>query len=338
MLKKSLIPKHQLGSPVAKLAQQKSSGSWGSRGQGNEGQSALENGLSWIWDKISNAEEYASRGLDWVIGAIDPTLTAEEAVESGIARREYESVPHYEMMSVDGKVMPVITYLPPQGGIALLPTLVAGAPARVAEAHARLVPRWRSAAVRESQFKHGLGSKKGTPLEQTKSWQAYQKALQEYKDELAYAGLSPSETRVITDVNKKLKRDSKQYQAVVRKQDKEIRETKKQKEATKRSKYMTNGDGRTIADVGRISKKEYDLLDNYMSNSPTLRKRLIKHQTRVNGATSPEQQKQMVESWNIERLKFLRDNPNYQKQVSKLYNMLENTYGIKLDNQLSKLK
>lgn len=338
-MKKQLIKKSQLGGPISGLAQQRSSGSWGNRGQGNEGESALENGLSWVWDKISNVGEYASRGLDWAIGAIDPTMTAQEAVDRGIVRREYESEPHYDIAeTVEGEYIPIVTYLPPQGGIAPLPTLVAGAPARVAEAYARLVPKWRSAAVRESQFKHGLGSKKGTPLESTKSWQAYEKALQEYKDELAYAGLSPSETRVITDVNKKLKRDNTQYQAVVRKQDKEIRETKKQKEATKRSKYMATGDGRTIADVGRISKKEYDLLDNYMSNSPTLRKRLVKHQTRVSGAANQEQKKQMIESWNIERLKFLRDNPNYQKEVSKLYNMLENTYGAKLDNQLSKLK
>lgn len=338
MLKKSLIPKHQLGGPIARLAQQKSSGSWGNRGEGNEGESALENGLSWAWDKFENWDEYASRGLDWIIGAIDPNITANEAVKQGIARREYQSVPHYEMMYVDGKEAPVLTYLPPQGGIAPLPTLVAGSPVRVAEAYERLVPRWRSAAVRESQFKHGLGSKKGTPLEQTKSWQAYEKALQEYNDELVYAGLSPSETRVITDVNKSLKRDNKRYQSVVRKQNKEIPETKKQKEAAKHSKYMTTGDGRNIADVGRISKKEYDLLNNYMSNSPTLRKRLIKHQARVMDATTPQQKQQMIESWNIERLKFLRDNPNYQKQVSKLYNMLENNYGAKLDKQLSKLK
>lgn len=45
MLKRKLIPKHQLGGPVARLSQQKSSGSWGNRGQGNELQSALENGL-----------------------------------------------------------------------------------------------------------------------------------------------------------------------------------------------------------------------------------------------------------------------------------------------------
>lgn len=338
MLKKSLIPKHQLGGPVAKLAQQKSSGSWGNRGQGNEGQSALENGLSWIWGKISNAEEYASRGLDWVIGAVDPTLTAEEAVESGIARREYESVPHYEMMSVDGKVMPVITYLPPQGGIAPLPTLATGAPARVAEAHARLVPRWRSAAVRESQFKHGLGSKKGTPLEQTKSWQAYQKALQEYNDELTYAGLTPSEARIVTDPSKQLKRDSKKYQSVVRKQNKELYENKKRKVERKMNEYMVTGDGRTIGNLGRIAKKEYDLLDNYMNNSPTLRKKLIKHQARMSETTNPSSQQQMLESWNIERLKFLRDNPNYQKEVAKLYDMLENKYGVKLNKQLSKLK
>ena len=54
--------------------------------------------------------------------------------------------------------------------------------------------------------------------------------------------------------------------------------------------------------------------------------------------TNPSSQQQMLESWNIERLKFLRDNPNYQKEVAKLYDMLENKYGVKLNKQLSKLK
>jgi hypothetical protein len=75
-MKKQLIKKHQLGGPIAGLSQQRSSGSWGNRGQGNEGESLLENGLSWVWDKISNVGEYTSRGLDWAIGAIDPTMTA----------------------------------------------------------------------------------------------------------------------------------------------------------------------------------------------------------------------------------------------------------------------
>jgi len=43
------------------------------------------------------------------------------------------------------------------------------------------------------------------------------------------------------------------------------------------NEYMATGDGRTIGNLGRIAKKEYDLLDNYMNNSPTLRKKLIKH-------------------------------------------------------------
>lgn len=45
-MKKQLIKKNQLGGPIAGLAQQRSSGSWGNRGQGNEGESLLENGLT----------------------------------------------------------------------------------------------------------------------------------------------------------------------------------------------------------------------------------------------------------------------------------------------------
>jgi hypothetical protein len=67
-MKKQLIPKNQLGGPIARLAQPTNNkGSWGNRGQGNEGQSFIENALYTIGDlngllttidKLANPEKY----------------------------------------------------------------------------------------------------------------------------------------------------------------------------------------------------------------------------------------------------------------------------------------
>jgi hypothetical protein len=67
-MKKQLIPKNQLGGPIARLAQPTNNkGSWGNRGQGNEGQSFIENALYTIGDlggalttidKLINPEKY----------------------------------------------------------------------------------------------------------------------------------------------------------------------------------------------------------------------------------------------------------------------------------------
>lgn len=67
---KKLIKKCQYGTPRGGLVYHQSSGSWGDRGQGNELQSALENGLTgmwngvkWIGDKVFNAGDYIENGL-----------------------------------------------------------------------------------------------------------------------------------------------------------------------------------------------------------------------------------------------------------------------------------
>lgn len=67
-MKKQLIKKSQLGGPIARLAQPvNNKGSWGNRGQGNEGQSFIENALYTIGDlggalttidKLINPEKY----------------------------------------------------------------------------------------------------------------------------------------------------------------------------------------------------------------------------------------------------------------------------------------
>lgn len=67
-MKKHLIPKNQLGGPIARLAQPTNNkGSWGDRGPGNEGQSFIENalytigdlgGLLTLGDKLLHPEKY----------------------------------------------------------------------------------------------------------------------------------------------------------------------------------------------------------------------------------------------------------------------------------------
>jgi hypothetical protein len=87
-MSKKLIKKCQYGTPRGGLVYHQSSGSWGDRGQGNELQSALENGLTGVWngvkwvgDKVINAGDYIGRGLAYVTGLIPGGQTAQEAYE-----------------------------------------------------------------------------------------------------------------------------------------------------------------------------------------------------------------------------------------------------------------
>ena len=59
---------HQTGTVKGGLQPQQYSGSWGDRGRGNELQSVLENGLSWVTDKVMNFGDYVDQGLSYVIG------------------------------------------------------------------------------------------------------------------------------------------------------------------------------------------------------------------------------------------------------------------------------
>lgn len=74
-----LIPKHQQGARLRHIDQ--SDTTWGNRGQGNELQSALENGLSWIGDKVINGFDYLDQGLAYITGLIPGGMTADEALQ-----------------------------------------------------------------------------------------------------------------------------------------------------------------------------------------------------------------------------------------------------------------
>ena len=78
-MKNKLIAKHQQGARLKYVDQ--SGTTWGNRGQGNELQSALENGLSWVGDKVINGFDYLDQGLAYITGLIPGGMTADEALQ-----------------------------------------------------------------------------------------------------------------------------------------------------------------------------------------------------------------------------------------------------------------
>lgn len=72
---------HQTGTVKGGLQPRNNSGTWGNRGQGNELQSAFENGLSWVGDKIMNFGDYVDQGISYLAGTLPGGQTAEEALQ-----------------------------------------------------------------------------------------------------------------------------------------------------------------------------------------------------------------------------------------------------------------
>lgn len=142
------IQKFQKGSVKGGLINHEYSGTWGNRGQGNELQSALENGLSWTWDKISNAGDYIEQGLGWVIGLIPGGMSQEEYVQDiknkQLARNSGEI--GYVNHSGKYKLFPT-TGIPPK-----LPGLPKNPSNEILDVYNRLKKLRSSWTVRESQL------------------------------------------------------------------------------------------------------------------------------------------------------------------------------------------
>ena len=91
MNKKKLISKCNYGTNRGGLVHHDriTPGTWGNRGSGNELESALENGLSTVWngvkwvgDKVFNAGDYIDQGLAYMIGLIPGGMSAQESLEN----------------------------------------------------------------------------------------------------------------------------------------------------------------------------------------------------------------------------------------------------------------
>lgn len=75
------IQKCQYGTSRGGLVNYPNFGSWGDRGEGNELQSALENGLSQAADKVVNFGAYIDQGLAYLAGALPGGMTAQESLQ-----------------------------------------------------------------------------------------------------------------------------------------------------------------------------------------------------------------------------------------------------------------
>lgn len=196
-----LIKKCKYGTPRGGLVPHQESGSWGDRGQGNELQSALENGLSgmwngvkWIGDKVINAGDYIDRGLSYAVGLIPGGETAEEALEN----KKREQNPQYETSTslstgetyntpywIDTKGEK--HYYPSTGTPPPLPALPANAPGSLVAIHnqmKKLIQSWR---VGERRYQ-ALGM--ADAMANSKTAQRYNQFLRAFEEGMAAMGKS----------------------------------------------------------------------------------------------------------------------------------------------------
>ena len=103
--------------PKTLISHSEYSGSWGNRGQGNELQSALEKGLSWVGDKIINFEDYIDDGIAYLVGALPGGQTSQQAVQTARDYRNTMPGEYYTTATGEQKIKPIIvTGLPPVVG------------------------------------------------------------------------------------------------------------------------------------------------------------------------------------------------------------------------------
>lgn len=91
------IQKCQQGTSRGGLTNQDYSGTWGDRGKGNELQSAFENGLSWIADKVVNLGDYVEDGLAYLGGLLPGGQTSSQAVQTQRNKREAKPGEQYKI-------------------------------------------------------------------------------------------------------------------------------------------------------------------------------------------------------------------------------------------------
>lgn len=112
---------HQTGTVKGGLQPQQYSGTWGDRGQGNELQSALENGLSWVGDKVVNFWDYLDKGFDkgvsFIFGESQPT-------ERQLLVEQLTNNPNVTLVDSYGNETPYSANVINTGVVPVLPKLV----------------------------------------------------------------------------------------------------------------------------------------------------------------------------------------------------------------------
>ena len=224
------IQKCQTGTPRGGLVNHQNSGTWGDRGQGNELQSALENGLSWAADKVMNFGDYVDQGLSYVTGLLPGGQTSEEAVQdtklSQSARNAGE--PGYMNTYREYQMFPM-TGMPPA-----LPALPKNASPELTDMYNGLVKQWRSYSARESQMK------KDGILDKLKST----RTVKRYEEKEKAFNNAVEEFKANQPHLKKMKND--------------VVLTRKQNVSFKRNKAAATGDGRaTNSGRSRVTEAQW---------------------------------------------------------------------------------
>lgn len=211
------------------------SGTWGNRGQGNELQSALENGLSGLWngakwafDKVINAPDYVEDGINYVYGLIPGGPTPEESVQDGRLARNTPFGESYTNSQGNTYVNMLNTGTPPP-----LPGLPKNPSAQTLALYNRLIPTRKSYSVRESQLR-SLGQLDKLP--QTKTYKLYHQLLNEFNK-----SLKPTK---VTD---------------------NIKLTRRQTASFKSHKSMNDGDNRhALSGRSSIKERQWDEVERMM--------------------------------------------------------------------------
>lgn len=234
------IQKYQTGTVKGGLQPQQYSGSWGDRGQGNELQSAFENGLSWVADKVVNAGDYIDQGISYLTGLIPGGMTADESLQDTKLAQSARNAGEPGYMDIYGEYQ-----MFPNAGVAPLPTPLKNPSPELSQMYDGLKKlRW-NVQIRESQLrKAGQLDKIESTLTAKKykdAEQAYLNAVEEFKAN------QPHMKRMTNDV------------ILTRKQDASF----------KRNKAAATGDGRAN-NQGRpiLKERQWDWVEEMMRKDP----------------------------------------------------------------------
>lgn len=247
------IQKYQTGTVKGDLQPQQYSGSWGDRGQGNELQSAFENGLSWIGDKVMNAGDYIDQGLAYLTGLIPGDMTADESLQDTRLAQSAKNAGEPGYMDIYGEYQ-----MFPNAGVAPLPTPLKNPSPELSQMYDGLKKlRW-NVQIRESQLrKAGQLDKIESTLTAKKykdAEQAYLNAVEEFKAN------QPHMKRMTNDV------------ILTRKQDASF----------KRNKAAATGDGRAN-NQGRpiLKERQWDWVEEMMRKDPKAASTLNRYDIKV---------------------------------------------------------
>ena len=201
-MQKKLIKKAQSG--IVFTGNDPTRGTWGNRGQGNELESALENGLTgmwngvkWVGDKILNAGDYIDQGIAYMVGLLPGGPTARESLDQ--TRKEqnreiqYESIP-----TLGGKTFELSYYIDDNGekhyvnqvytgAPPILPALPANAPGSMVAIHDKMKKLVQSWKVGERRYQ-ALGM--ADAMANSKTAQRLNQLMQEFNEGLKAMGKS----------------------------------------------------------------------------------------------------------------------------------------------------